>query len=267
MKKRKGKVFIFIVGLGDSKYSVKAFFDFISENNLGKTVFREVKPTKKLRFKGRASVAYDALVEYTKAGYDVILVGNSAGALACLVAASKLYRWHKRLNKQLKGVIVLSPATPLWINPLGWPLVKSVWRYVPKMISGNLIYMRDKDYDHIALNGVPPEVKEELQRAKLPISGKEANKLAGILWPRPWLGKLDVDVLFVCGGADNWVNPKAHNKLYKRLRYTTNSGTTGMSKWSGLGHLLTHSDKGGEIARDAFEWFDNPKGIIVVDPR
>lgn len=253
---------IAVGGLGDSELSLKPWMDYARRNITQNVTFLPVEPHNGLRFKDRVAVVKKAVKKSTSAGEEVLLIGNSAGALACLVVASKLKR-----NKRLTGVIAVSPATPFGISPLGWPLVRVVWRYSFQMLFGRLINMRDKDYERIALNGVPPDVRAELQRAKLQISGKEANKLAGKLWPRPRLGKLRTNVIIVSGGADRWVSPKAHLELHDKLKRLTNSEVTGMSKWRGLGHLLVHSDKGDEIVQDAFEWFDNPKGIIVIDPR
>lgn len=139
---------------------------------------------------------------------QIILVGQSAGGEALLRAAMELDEDDK--------YITVSPAVPRGINPLSFPLMTVMWKYLPWLITRQVIDTKKEDYKYVIQPGIPDEIAEELANERAPIAGTHAAQLAGApLGLQPVLdpNKIKAHTLLVTGAEDRWVNPKAHRKL------------------------------------------------------
>jgi len=219
-------MFLTIGGLGDSPLSLCPWhqelkatgreYRHIDVQVMGNTVFAH-----------RVETLCEA-IEDTKG--CVTLIGQSAGGLAALIAATKY-------PAKVDGVIAVSPAMPQGISPIGRPLITVMWRYQWDMWRSKLIDVRVQDYKFLALNGVDPDYSDWLLKFRRSISGREALELAT---PKlqPELGALSVPTLIVFGAEDRWVNPSAQEKLFEKI--CERNKKVDRMKIPDAGHLPAH---------------------------
>lgn len=226
-----------IGGLGDWAASLLPWEETLSAGT--PYWFLDTEVTGKTSFTDRVHTLELAILKSLK---PVRIIGQSAGALAALVAASK----HP---EKVTGVIAVSPAMPKGISPLGLPLIKIMWRYQIAMWRNELITVSAEDYTNLALNGVVA-CRNFLLDFRQQISGREATELS-TPWLQPELQRIAVPVVYIYGDRDQWVSPRAHVKFASQLKQA-NPTKTHIIVAEGAGHLPAHSHHRHAIMQEAF---------------
>lgn len=213
--------FLLIGGLGDS---VRSFDPWIAALNNSRHMFEYVSVTitGNTGFSHRIQTLKGVLGAQTK---PVCIIGQSAGALAALIAAQEM-------QSKVQGVIAVSPAMPKGISPLSLSLLSVMWKYYYHMKNSHLIEVTPADYTKLALNQVSEPKILLANRQK--ISGREAYELATDSL-RPALTEVKFPVVHVYGTEDRWVNPRSQSKLFALL-----GGCKTLITLPGAGHLPAH---------------------------
>lgn len=227
--------FFLIGGLADSEESFRPWKEVLQTKQ--QTVqYINVQPIGNQGFGRRLNTL---LHEVSQSSKKVCIIGQSAGGLAALIAANNY-------PEKVAGIIAVSPAMPKGISPIGWPLRRVMWRYYYNMFKSHLIYVSTKDYATLALGGVADP--EKLLKHRDVISGREAYELATPEL-QPELGDIEIPVVHIYGGKDNWVKPSAQEKLLNQL----DPYKTASIFLPNAGHLPVHTKDGAQTVQEALE--------------
>ena len=182
--------------------------------------------------------------QYLKQGHkQIILVGQSAGGSAVREAAKRLEG-----HCALKGVVMLSPAMPRGIFFLTWTLFKRMARRIDDLLLGCSMDLTVEE--HTAL--ISPMESKALKaavEARVQVPGNEARELAFL---PPTFKPYSAPTLIIYGTEDQWINPKAQEKLINLMR------KSGMYVERfivyGAGHITLGSPKQNQVIETILSW-------------
>ncbi len=176
-----------------------------------------------------------------------LLVGTSAGAKACIVAASQL-------PKKVKGIIAISPA-PFTMFPQTLTCSAVMMKYLWPIYMGELFDVSELDYFRVALRELEVQERRRQIDARLPISGKECRDLLFNAGPQVRFKALGrVPILVVVGEKDRWVRTSTQQRMAEQLlRQGVNCDLISVK---GAGHMPCHTDND-ILQEEIFDWVEN----------
>jgi len=137
---------------------------------------------------------------------DPIIIGHSMGGLLAQLAA---------VRGVAKGIVLMSPAPPRGIPVLSLNLAIHQAKYMPAIITSNVVVPGRSDLRALVLNRVPESEREALLDLMVPDSGRAAFQMSVLGVPID-RAKVKVPVLVIAGDQDLFIPLSRSERVARR---------------------------------------------------
>ncbi len=167
---------------------------------------------------------------------NIFLIGQSAGGSAVQIAADET-------EKEIKGVIAMSPALPRGYLYLTLPLLAIMlrWKNLWRILLGRVLSPTKREFESLA-SPLANSRRNRILESRQLIPGKEARELA--FYP-PKRTTPSSPTLIVFGEKDRWISPRALRKFAKQQKEA--SELVSVLEVKGSGHLTVSSQRRSEV--------------------
>jgi pimeloyl-ACP methyl ester carboxylesterase len=137
---------------------------------------------------------------------DPVVVGHSMGGLLAQLAA---------VRGVAKGIVLMSPAPPRGIPVLSLKLAIHQAKYMPAIVTANVVVPGRSDLRALVLNRVPESERETLLDLMVPDSGRAALQMSVLGVPID-RRKVKVPVLVIAGDEDLFIPLSRSERVARR---------------------------------------------------